>query len=146
MKTKEFIEEVEELGYKITGTKYDMFINSRGAILVTVSKTKQYKIEIHSLFAKHADELLDLCVEYVKTPIEEREEEEREDEKKYCLRKIDRNFYEGLFLNYDKYNNRWFLGDCIGNTQYQTDFTCSEIEDIKKKFNTDLSEFTRSGV
>ena len=38
MKTKEFIKEVEELGYKITGTKYDMFINSRGAILVTVSK------------------------------------------------------------------------------------------------------------
>lgn len=142
VKTKEFIKKVEELGYDIEISREDMLIKYDRCILAMISRTSPYTMSTYTAFGvKHIDELLDLCVEYVKTPIEEREEE-----KKYYLRKFNKKFYENEYLNYNKYYKDWSLGDDIEDDQYQTKFTCSEIENIKKKFNTGLPEFARMVV
>lgn len=138
MNTSEFIKKINELGYNVKETEHSMIVRKEYTHLAVIDKENIYGFKY---FYHNDKDLFKLCVDYTSTPIEE-----REDEKKYCLLKIDRKFYEGAYLNCDKYYNRWLLGDCIQIAQYQTEFTCSEIEDIKKKFNTGLSEFARLEV
>lgn len=100
MKTKEFIKRVEELGYKVHITNYAIYSENNGNLLWMIYKKKQYKLEIFDLTTeKNAKELFDLCVEYAKTPIEEREE-------KFYLQKMESFYDDGYdesraFLNLD---------------------------------------------
>lgn len=143
MKTSEFIKKVKELGYDIKISGEDVIIKHDGCIFAMISRTSPYTMSTYTAFkVKHADELLDLCVEYVKTPIEEREEEE-----KFYLRKKHKAFYE-----YSEYLNRHtgISSYCL-NTNYDSaiwkaQFTQKEIDEIKERFNTDLEEFEQIEV
>ena len=137
MKTKEFIKRVKELGYNCFTNESYIFINKGYPWIATIALHRMYYMELWT----NDNKLGELCLEYAKTPIEEREEE-----KKYYLRKFNKKFYENEYLNYNKYYKNWSLGDDIEDDQYQTKFTCSEIENIKKKFNTGLPEFARMVV
>ncbi|KXA11290.1 hypothetical protein [Finegoldia magna] len=158
MKTKEFIEKVEKLGFTIEYYKnpfsniksncdYDLItISANNQVLVKIWTNCQYAISTisdgHScyLYGYDVDELYKVCFEYANTPSEDREEE-----KKYYLK---HRFLTSLlrdmkysFINYDtKYNDIYLSSnealDCV-----KTKFTLKEIEEIKKKFDTDLADF-----
>lgn len=143
MKTNEFIEKVEELGYDIEIDWPTIFIKCDGCILARVDKARAYTINTKAAFeVKNAEELFDLCVEYARTPIEEREEE-----KKYYLRMSD-GFYIvcDKYLNFNKSAKHYVLHSKHQNDSYKTQFTQKEIDEIKEKFNTDLSEFEQIPV
>lgn len=146
MKTKEFIEKVEELGYHVSSTSTNIFVDGGGAIFMMVAKGKQYKIEIYDISNKeNAKELFDLCAEYARTPIEEREEE-----KKYYLylKNKNRGFYESIYsyLTLHKKDNTFSLDVGVETAGLTAQFTQKEIDEIKEKFNTDLSEFEQIPV
>lgn len=100
MKTKEFIKKVKELGYETFEGVNKLYIRVNGITLGFVGLKKMYymnlEVELKGLF--------DLCVDYVKTPIEEREEE-----KKYYLRLKD-DFYKitYAYLTRDIRNGDYF--------------------------------------
>ena len=141
MKTKEFLKKVEELGYIVEEgiASYNIRLYKElGGLIATLNKKDQYRMLFFTKPGNDIEKLFKLCVEYAWTPLGEREEEKR-----YYLRKINKKFYEGEYLNHDINYNRWFLGDNTEHVQYKTKFTWKEIEDIKKKFNTELCEFVK---
>ena len=145
MNTKEFIEKVKDLGYDIKISSEDVIIKQNGCIFAMISRTSPYTMSSYTVFGvKHADELLDLCVKYVKTPIEERE---REEEKKYYLKILDSaSAIMGRYLNYDKSLDTYFMHNNFQFSDYQTRFTQKEIDEIKKELDTDLAEFEQIEV
>lgn len=146
MKTSEFIKRVEELGYSVINSKYTIYVNKDEILLAIIEKGRQYKLETYNLTAEqNAEELFDLCVEYAKTPIEEREEEE-----KFYLQKIE-SFYDDYdvkyaFLNLDMDENTFFLDNARQEYDCKTQFTQKEIDKIKEEQHTDLSEFKQIPV
>lgn len=146
MKTKEFIKKVEELGYDIEISEVDVFIKYDGYIIARISSTSPYTMSVYAAFGgRHAKELFDLCAEYARTPIEEREEE-----KKYYLKlkRENREFYESLsaYLTLRKRDNTFSLDVGVETAGLTAQFTQKEIDEIKEKFNTELSEFEQIPV
>lgn len=147
MKTKEFIKRVEELELDIEISEADVFIKYDGYIVARISRISIYVMRIYTGFnVKYAKELFDLCTEYAKTPIDEREEEE-----KFYLQKM-KSFYDKVYdeeyayLNVNINDDYFTLNNLIQNHFHKTQFTQKEIDEIKKKFNTDLSEFKQIPV
>lgn len=138
MKTNEFIKKLNELGYNVKETEHNMIVRKEYTHLAVIDKENIYGFKY---FYHNDKDLFKLCVDYTSTPIEEREEEKR-----YYLRKFNKKFYEGEYLNRDINYNRWLLGDNIENVNYKTKFTWKEIEKIKKKYNTELCEFVKEVV
>ncbi len=157
IKTKEFIKRVEKLGFCIEYSKnpfsniksncaYDLItISVNNQVLVKIWTNCQYAISTVSdghldyLYGYDVEELYKLCFEYTSTPVEDREEE-----KKYYLKH--RWLTEGGFYRFVKHHTKaygkkyelasWTYGD-TSDMQY----TLKEIEEIKKKFDTDLKDF-----
>lgn len=138
MKRSEFIEKVEELGFSTHKSKHKIIVQKIFTHLAVIDEEQRYKVNYLECDNK---ELFNLCAEYAWTPLGEREEEKR-----YYLRKFNKKFYEGEYLNRDINYNRWLLGDNIENVNYKTKFTWKEIEKIKKKYNTELCEFVKEVV
>lgn len=146
MKTKEFIEKVEKLGYNIEIDWPTIYIECDGCILARVDKARAYTINTKAAFeVKNAEELFDLCVKYAKTPIEDREEK-----KKYYLylKNKNREFYESIYsyLTLRKQDNTFSLDVGVETAGLTAQFTQKEIDEIKEKFNTDLEEFKQIEV
>lgn len=146
MKTSEFIKKVKELGYDIKISGEDVIIKHDGCIFAMISRTSPYTMSTYTAFrVKHADELLDLCVEYVKTPIEE-----RKDVKKYhlYLKRTKPKFFDdvGSYLTFNTYTNTFSIDVGVETAHLTAQFTQEEIDEIKEKFNTDLSEFKQIEV
>ena len=132
MKTNEFIKAVEELGFTTLVKEYSIRVdNYDGSILIYVRKDLPLVLEtIWSMGVP--EELFDLAVEYAKTPIDEREEP-----KKYHLRHKYLTGYGGYnFLKIDKYYNDYLLSTNNNSTNYQTEFTQEEIENLPFEVNT----------
>ena len=145
MKTKEFIKRVKELGYNCFTNKNYIFVSKSYPLIANIALHKMYRITLYT----NDNKLGELCVEYARTPIEERKEEEEEEEKFY-LKKI-KSFYDNYdeeyaFLNLDIEDNTFFLSDTPEYDNCNTQFTQKEIDEIKVKFNTDLSEFVQIPV
>lgn len=147
MKTKEFIKRVKELGYDIEISEENVFIKRDGFIIVRISRISMYIMRMYTGFkVKYTKELFDLCVEYARTPIEEREEEE-----KFYLQKM-KSFYdekydeEYAYLNVSINDDYFTLNNLIQNNFHKTQFTQKEIDKIKQEQHTDLSEFKQIPV
>lgn len=142
MKTKEFIKKVEELGLRVKNCYKAFEISNATNQIAFVEEEKT--LAFSTTFYKYYDldeeikeKLFDLLVEYARTPIEEREEE-----KKYYLRHrwlCDYTKHSFKFLN--KVNDAYSINDDFETAQVKTEFTQKEIDNIKKTFNTDLSDF-----
>ena len=89
MKYSEFKAEVEKLYWCVTGNKYEVYVlNHGGGKLMVIDKTDTHMLDpdhIQYVSLTHEDKsvLLYLSVRLAKTPLAEREEEKR-----YWLRKI----------------------------------------------------------
>ena len=145
MKTKEFIKRVEELGYLLSSSYYCWEIrNKKNYLIAVVSKDVLYKISTDSAYwdgisDEDKNKLLGLLIEYAKTPIKDREEE-----KKYYLKhRYLQSSFTNLndFLSYSASDNKLALSNGINFPKYKTHFTLKEIEEIKEKFDTDLSDY-----
>lgn len=154
MKTKEFIEKVEKMGFDIAYYKnpysniesncdYDLItISANNQILVKVWTNCQYAISTisdgHSCYLDgyDVDELYKLCFEYACTPVEDREEE-----KEFYLK---HRWIKGCVIMYlyrNELNGYCCLGENKCRPHRQRRFTLKEIEEIKEKFDTDLKDF-----
>ena len=131
MKTSEFIEKIEILGFYIKDFDSNLKItNSKSCIYVAdVSKSVFGMISTNYQGFTLLDNgrklyLLDILIKYATTPPEEREEE-----KKYYLKQIgignNHSFlnYDSSIRGYSTYNKREF-------GTYQTQFTQSEIDEM----------------
>ena len=151
MKTKEFIEKVEELGFDVEVICYKkddsieiecrIFIrNKENQCMVAVLWVERvYEFDNNwACFTKLPEEtkkqLFDLLVEYSSTPIKK--------EKKYYLKhKFLTNGNSERYLNYIFNCSEWILDDNTMCDDFKTQFTEQEIEEIKQKFNTNLNDF-----
>ena len=152
METKEFIKRVKELGFKIRTNDIDIIVCDEIGPIATVNKVKQYGLSIYAETRYQIpQELFDLCTQYARTPIDEREEEE-----KFYLQKM-KSFYEikvdkdNMFLILDMDDNSFFLSDVLFYDKYmrgnfKTQFTQKEIDKIKEEQHTDLSGFKQISV
>lgn len=97
------------------------------------------------------EELLNLIIEFARTPVEEREEEKRY---QYRLKEIywwmsDKTLMDYQYLNLRSYecNKKKILlntnKDCIG---YKAKFTDKEIQEVVKEFDVDLTMFDKIEV
>lgn len=82
MKRKEFIAQVEKLGLETTYTQQDLFVGIESFWINCISETSQYVIDVDQkqmskLEEEIKHELFTLATEYAATPLEEREEEKR---------------------------------------------------------------------
>lgn len=143
MKTKEFIKKVEELGFAVNTVENYYVILNKILVCAEICRTSNRVNLFHECLEKN--DLLKICVEYARTPIEEREEEE-----KFYLQKM-KTFYdtcdeEYAFLNLDMDDNTFFLSDVGQYDNCKTQFTQKEIDKIKQEQHTDLSEFKQIPV
>lgn len=156
IKTKEFIEKVEKLGFTIEYYKnpfsnvksncdYDLItISANNQVLVKVWTSCQYAISTisdgHSCYITGYDvkELYKLCFEYANTPVKDREEE-----KKFYLK---HRYFEIAgggrgFFTIENASGLSFLKYKTNLDHYSQKFTEKEIEELKEKLNTNLDGF-----
>lgn len=149
MKTKEFIKRVEELGFEVS-EEYDYIrICVCNYIIATLSESRLYCINTYnSVKVEWVNEkkLFDLLVEYAKTPIEDRKEEE-----KY--------FYEHKFIKTrggnptylairQRPNNKYPIlqGSYKDIFEYKVEFTDKEMEEAKNKYWICLDDFVKKSI
>ena len=140
MTTKEFIKAVEELGYLVDdGYGYWQIWNEENPILAAVNKIYLSRISTDfvgwwDISDEDKSKLLDIIVEFAKTPLEDREEE-----KKYRI--ISKLIPDSNFKYLCKRCGS--IDELEFDVEYNIDskFTQKEIEEIKEKFNTDLEDF-----
>lgn len=82
-------------------------------------------------------EILEALYKLSRTPIDER----RKDMEYYLKHRFLIDGYGDAFLTHTKSDDAWFLSDEGHFGNYQTQFTQDEIDEIKKKYNTDLKDF-----
>ena len=133
MKTKEFIEKVEALGYEVGVGSFETDMNisdSDGHELAIVSKKHRFAMDTDMFdFVAYvndddAEKIATLLFEYSATPPSEREEEKR-----YYLRlatKID-VYEDRRYLNMDIPNEKYTLSENKDDAYYKAIFTESEI-------------------
>ena len=147
MKTKEFIEKVEELGFEVKTYETTYVIFNNGAQVASIDnlipmQLSNYHREYDKLNNFDKEKLFDLLVEYARTPIDE-----RGDKKRYCLQKKNLEFFETYrYLTIDIENNTFSLDVCAESANTTFKFTQKEIDEIKERFNTDLEEFEQIEV
>lgn len=135
MKTKEFIERVEELGFKVRRLEYiigrkELEIHRVGYPATVAGVCENYRnmfntntAEFHMLPPKKQYELFFLLVDYADTPVEEREEP-----KKYYIRqKYIRNDWN--YLNYNTDSKEWDFSSSDETYTFRVQFTLSELPD-----------------
>lgn len=144
--TKEFIREVQELGLK-TSEKSDSILIYDGYYQAACV----YKNELFSINTSYAafdnlseelkEKLYSLIDEYARTPLDEREEQER-----FFLKFKIETDDNCNFLNYDKNDDEPTLDNSLETNASQTRFTQKEINDIRRKFGLTLSDFEQIPV
>lgn len=144
--TKEFIKEVEELGFGITNrTKVYAIYKGYGPV-ASVNKHKIFCADtdydsFYDLPKELKEKLYNLTDEYARTPLEEREEQER-----FFLKFKIETDDDCTFLNYDKNDDEPTLDNSLETSSFQTRFTQKEINDIRRKFGLTLSDFEQIPV
>lgn len=124
MKTKEFIEKVEAMGYEVYETDYDFYVNADDGerTLLKVSKYHQFKAGLNYP-DQLTPELFSLAVEYAKTPISKRSTKQHVKIKGLSLSSGD-----GLYLNFDPINSNYFVSNLNG--YFKNKFTDDEIDEL----------------
>lgn len=128
MKTKEFIEKANKLGYKVEQGRMGTSIYNEMSCytMAIVSENFENRVNIHYA----SNELFDLIVSYAKTPVKE-----RKSAKKYRVKVLP--YSEGyLNVRYGYGNtvtNHYLISDAKEQADYKTKFTEDEIEELKKR-------------
>lgn len=127
MKTVEFKQAVEELGYFIDFETYIKELVIRSAeeyVLVSITKNTMFSLStrydsFEVLNDSSKERLLNIACEYAATPLDEREEP-----KKWTIKCP----ITGLYLNKDRDRDKYTWSSGREVLSYQTQFTRAEIE------------------
>lgn len=134
MKTKEFIEKVEELGFRAEESDSGIdVINGVFKHLCHVSKTFRFVLdtdwtEFEKAGKATREDLYKLAVEYARTPLEEREEE-----KKYHIELINdviKYNSNGSYLNLRVEKEQYMMSSSHDTSEFKTKFTKKEIDNF----------------
>lgn len=144
--TKEFIKEVRSLGLEIAESLYEISIYDGNDELAYIRKDKRFYVCTYFEFSEYLSEelqekLYKLIDKYARTPLEEREEQER-----FFLKFKIKTDDDCNFLNYDKNDDEPTLDNRLETSNFQTRFTQKEINDIRRKFGLTLSDFEQIPV
>ena len=142
MKTKDFIRKVEEMGFDAEERGNEVYLYGRVSnCYAKISKEFKYTINTfyhEFMFLNEGDRglLFDLIVEYISTPVDEREEE-----KKFYLKHKWLESVGNRYLIWDSGDKCYYLDDSAEYYSGKMKFTLKEIKEIKEKFDTDLVDF-----
>lgn len=141
LKTKEFIKEVRSLGLEIAESLYEISIYDGNDELAYIRKDKRFYVCTYFEFSEYLSEelqekLYNLIDKYARTPLEEREEQER-----FFLKFKIETDDDCKYFNYDKNDDEPKLDNSLETSNFQTRFTQKEINDIRRKFGLTLSDF-----
>lgn len=144
--TKEFIREVQELGLKTSEKSDSILIYDGYCQAACVYKNELFSINtsyaaFDNLSEELKEKLYSLIDEYARTPLDEREEQER-----FFLKFKIETDDDCNFLNYDKNDDEPTLDNRLETSSFQTRFTQKEINDIRRKFGLTLSDFEQIPV
>jgi len=135
MKTKEFIEKAESMGYKVENVDHVIFVAKNDDYTVlSVPDNRKYVIDCN--YTNPAKpELFLLAVEYAKTPISKRSI-------KYhvAIKGLSLSNGERLYLNFDPINSNYFVSNLNG--YFKNKFTEDEIY----KLVNDPDFFLKTGI
>ena len=129
MKTKKFIKEIKSMGFRAKDfEKLIIIVDSNDLFVAKVSKVSWGKISTDYPGFTNLDyvsklKLLYLLLKYTKTPIEDREEEE-----KYYLRQMGIGSWS--FLNFNINSQEYGIAGKRDDYTYKTQFTQSEIDEM----------------
>lgn len=149
MKTNEFIKAVEELGYEVFDevTCFEI-IDTDGLWLAVVRKDHLLSFSTEhvgwgDLDNREKTRLFMVIYDYASTPPDKREEE-----KKFYLKHRYFKYPNGeeKFFNINLDSNAPSLKWKSNSEFFKTQFTQKEIDEIKEKHHTDLSDFERVEV
>lgn len=141
MLTKDFIKEVEELGFRFLQCTKDIEIYYENHQVAYIFWHWRFYGGTTCWFRDHLpkelqEKLFDLLFEYAKTPLEDREEPQ----KFYLKFKLKTN-YSGDYLNLNTTFDWFEISTKSNSDKFQTEFTQKEIDEIKEKFGVTLSDF-----
>ena len=139
MKIKELKRIAKENDYIISRPSGDFTFKERvGENYINISGDYENKIwfTIPYFCNKKDFNMIKAAVEFAETPLEE-----RGNDKKYHLKHKWIETEDCNYLNFIVKDNNYILYSQNHNSLYQTQFTKEEIEEIKRKLNTDLSDF-----
>ena len=143
--TKKFIKEAEKLGFRFLQCTKDIEIYYENHQVAYVCWYRRFYVGITYKFCdlpkELQEKLFNLLVEYARTPLDEREEQER-----FFLKFKIKTDDDCNFLNYDKNNEEPTLDNSLETSNFQTRFTQKEINDIRRKFGVTLSDFEQIPV
>lgn len=144
--TKKFIKEAEKLGFRFLQCTKDIEIYYKNHQVAYISWHRRFYVGITYKFCDLPEELQAklyyLMDEYARTPLDERETQQ-----KFYLKFAplgDESCFN--YLNYNSSLNCIRLNDCYQTPMCKTQFTQKEIDDIKEKFKVTLSDFKQIPV
>jgi len=128
MKTKEFIEKVNKLGYKVGQGQLGTSVYNETSCWTMARVSEDYENRVNIYYA--SDDLFDTIVAYAKTPISERRTIIR---KRVKVIPTDKNSY--LHINFLSYKQEAYLGSLADQdlTNVMTDFSPEQIEELKSR-------------
>lgn len=148
MKTKEFIKRIEGLEFEVeNGKEYYVIKDIDGEVIASINKLITFQICTDykgwdELCHEIKKQLFDIISKYAGTPPDEREEEK----KFYLKHKYFRHVNDKQYFTIYPYLEYPQLDYKLPSHNLVQTFTLKEIEVIKKKYNTDLSDFEKKEV
>ena len=131
MKTSEFIKYFEDKGHRVFRNDFFLsVVDEKDFIFIDIRHGINLDVDYSStdLTFSERQEYYKVIFEYLMTPIEEREEE-----KNYYLKQkgVEDNH---AFLNYNRFDDRYFTNNKKEHGQYITQFTQSEIDNLPEYY------------
>ena len=135
MRTSELKKIVEDNGFQFEKGSRIIYIKSGGLVYIRLLTDSYFDMQMvngTSILTKSARTVAKACLEYLETPLEEREKE-----KKYYL-KFPKEFSNCGYLNFKTDDNKYLVSGKIQEWNYKTQFTQKEIDEMP--FDTNFFE------
>lgn len=144
--TKKFIKEVQNLGFATAEYMNIILIRHESREVALIGKCKIFCVNteypsFNNLPEELKEKLYNLIDNYTRTPIEDREEQER-----FFLKFKIKTDDDCKYFNYDKNDDEPKLDNSLETSNFQTRFTQKEINDMRRKFGLTLSDFEQIPV
>lgn len=142
MKTKEVIKELLEMNMQIEKCGKCLYVARGEDNIASIKLDEKFNIDTdYVAFRNDLTENEREKVYVLLTKLAETDPKDREEEKKYYLKRKWIIDYERVYLNFYFEENRYMLSSNDNDAYFKTKYTQSEIDEIKRKFNTDLKDF-----
>lgn len=146
MKTKDFLREVEKLGFKVLRSRKSFLIYYEKYLVSYVFINERFHTGMTCEFSEYLSEelkekLYNLIDEYARTPLDEREKTV-----KFFLRFKGDKLGINNYLNYSVTLDWLVIREKMDCENFKTRFTQKEIDEIKEKFGVTLDDFEQIPV